>query len=75
MTTTTPATQTVARFTDTDGTRHRVLVRDTDTGWEVIDLATRVLDRLDARSDERAGAEAIARDFAAEHDARPGAGR
>jgi hypothetical protein len=59
--------ETVERFHDRGGACHRVLIRQVPGGWQVIDIATRVLDQLDAATDDRVGAEAIARAFAEEH--------
>ncbi len=64
---TTAQPRTVARFRDRAGTTHRVIIRSTATGWEIIDIATRVLDTLDAAYDDASSAEAIARAFAAQH--------
>jgi hypothetical protein len=68
--TTTPAC-TVARFRDRSGASHRVIVRPIPSGWEIIDVATRVLDRLDGAYDDRGNADAIARAFAEQHRQRP----
>ena len=61
-------------YRDHRGVAHQVLVRETPDGaWQVLDV--RVIDTL--IGDGREAAEAIARDYAAEHDnpARPAAGR
>jgi hypothetical protein len=62
-----PRPETVERFQDRNGASHRVLIRPVPGGWQVIDIATRVLDTLDASLDDRACAEAIARAYAEEH--------
>jgi hypothetical protein len=64
---TTKPPRTIARFRDHAGISHRVVLRTTDSGWEVLDVATRLLDRLDAAYDDHASAEAIARAFAEQH--------
>jgi hypothetical protein len=63
---TTAQTSTVARYRDRAGLAHRVLVRATEDGWEILDVATRLVDRLHAAYDDRDAAEALARAFAAE---------
>ncbi len=58
----------VGSYHDADGTRHDVLVRQTQDGWQVLDRDTaarraRVIDTLDGPEDGRLQAEAIARDY------------
>ena len=56
-------------FSDADGARHEVIVRQTPIGdWQVLDTspaATTVVEMLDGRVDGRPQAEALARDYAA----------
>ncbi len=63
-------------YRDHRGIVHQVLVRETPAGvWQVLDV--RVIDTLIGNGDGREAAEAIARDYVAEHHypARPTAGR
>jgi hypothetical protein len=69
-TTTTPP-RTVARFRDRAGASHRVIIRVIPNGWEIIDVATRVLDTLDAAYDDADNANAIVRAFVEQHRQRP----
>ncbi len=55
-------------YRDHTGMRHHLLVRQArDGAWEVIDLAVRVIDTLTGVGEGREAAEAIARDYAAQH--------
>jgi len=61
-------------YRDIAGARHRVLVRQSPAGaWQVLDIT--VIETLRGDGEGRDAAEAIARDFADQHDhpgARPG---
>ncbi len=69
--TSTEAATTVARYRDSAGARHRVIVRASAGGWEIIDVGSLLVDRLDAAYDERSAAEALAREYAARQRQRP----
>ena len=57
----------VGRYVDAGGITHDLVVRKTDPGgWQAIDVcpeAEHVIDTLVARDDDRAQAEAVARDY------------
>ncbi|HTW42203.1 MAG TPA: hypothetical protein VMD79_07795 [Solirubrobacteraceae bacterium] len=61
-------------YRDIAGARHRVLVRQSPAGaWQVLDIT--VIETLHGDGEGRDAAEAIARDYADQHDhpgARPG---
>ena len=61
-------------YRDAAGARHRVLVRQSPAGaWQVLDIT--VVETLRGDGEGREAAEAIARDYADQHDhpgARPG---
>ena len=61
-------------YRDAAGARHRVLVRQSPAGaWQVLDIT--VVETLRGEGEGRDAAEAIARDYADQHDhpgARPG---
>lgn len=59
--------ETIERFRDRAGATHRVIVRSVRGGWQIVDIATRLLDKLDHQHDDRNAAEAIAHEFAQEH--------
>ena len=65
-TTTTTKATTVARYRDRTGATHRVIVRATDGVWEILDVATRLVDRLDGAYDDLDAAQALARVWAGE---------
>jgi hypothetical protein len=54
-------------YWDADGVRHEVAVRETADGdWQVLDTSlaeTRIVETLDGTQDDRAQAEAVARDY------------
>jgi len=53
-------------YQDATGARHRVLVRQTPDGvWQVLDVT--VIETLTGIGEGRATAEALARDYVAEH--------
>ena len=55
-------------YRDHTGMRHQLLVRQAPDGaWQVIDLVIRVIDMLAGVGEGREAAEAIARDYAAQH--------
>ena len=57
---------TAARYRDADGVWHTLQVRNTDGGWQVVDLAgeqERVIETLTGIGDGRQQADAIARDY------------
>ena len=57
----------VARYRGTDGAEHAVIVRVIEGGWEVVDEDGQdgeVVEALTDPPDDRACAEAIARDYA-----------
>ena len=54
-------------YRDGAGARHRVLVRErADGGWQVLDVT--VIETLTGVGEGRQAAEAIARDYAEQHD-------
>ena len=54
-------------YRDAAGARHRVLVRQSRAGaWQVLDIT--VVETLRGEGDGRKAAEAIARDYAEQHD-------
>jgi len=54
-------------YRDAAGARHRVLVRESRAGaWQVLDVT--VVETLRGEGEGRAAAEAIARDYAEQHD-------
>ena len=55
---------TVATYTDEHRARHRIIVRRTDAGWEVIDVAVTLIDQLDPALDDQDSAEALGRAYA-----------
>jgi len=61
-------------YRDAAGARHRLMVRQSrDGGWQVLDVT--VIETLTGDGEGREAAEAIARDYAEQHDqpaARPG---
>jgi hypothetical protein len=62
----------VTRYRDTGGTVHELHVhRTADGAWEVLDrtaTATNVVDTLMGYDDDRSAAEAVARDYAEQHE-------
>ena len=61
-------------YHDAAGTRHRVLVRQSPAGsWQVLDIT--VVETLRGDGEGREAAEAIARDYAEQHDHPARAGR
>jgi len=67
------ATTVALAYRDAAGTRHRVLTRQSrDGAWQVLDIT--VIETLTGDGEGREAAEAIARDYAEQHD-HPAAGR
>ena len=61
-------------YRDAAGARHRVLVRQSPAGaWQVLDIA--VVETLRGDGEGREAAEALARDYAEQHDHPARAGR
>jgi len=57
-------------YRDAAGSRHRVVVRErTDGAWQVLDVT--VIETLRGTGDDRDAAEALARDYAQQHDHPP----
>jgi hypothetical protein len=57
----------VSRYRDSQAADHVVVVQRTDEGWEILDESdgdSRLVDRLTDPADDRACAEALARDYA-----------
>ena len=62
------ANPTSFHYRDSNRIRHRLLVRQTrDGAWEIIDVTARLIDTLTGVDEGRETAEAIARDYAAQH--------
>ena len=61
-------------YRDAAGARHRVVVRERKDGaWQVLDVT--VVETLAGDGEGRGAAEALARDYAEQHDHPPRAGR